>query len=152
MSRYAFASLFVLLTCSYSTAAPAPAPASKLDLVEGSWKITRLISLGSAHTLTKVPASTECLTKDKPAPAAATGWPDGATCDAKAVVDGKTVNWTFTCTQGATTITGSGPLAFTGKKMSATIKIEKVTTDDGGMSGQRGLLKITGAYVGACKP
>jgi len=131
-------------------AAPAP-DTSSINLVDGSWKITRIISLGSKHEKTTVPATTQCLTKAEPLPDAMPGWPTGVACKSERSIDGTHVNWTFTCTEGTTTIVGKGPLVFTGKKLTATIAVEKATSDGASMGGVRGLMKIAGTHLGPCK-
>ncbi|HEY4182659.1 MAG TPA: DUF3617 family protein [Kofleriaceae bacterium] len=138
----------VLSVLLLSTAAASADTA--LNLQEGSWKITRLISLGSQHELTKPAPTTECLSPSTPYPAADVGWPDGTKCTSETAVAGNVVTWSFTCTKDKTTTTGKGPLTFSGKKFSGTINIETVTEDDSGMAGRRGLLKVSGAYTGVC--
>lgn len=132
--------------------APPPADASAVNLTEGAWKITRVISLGSAHEVTNVPATTECLTKQKLLPDAAPGWTAKVTCQGTPAITGADVTWSFSCTNTTTTIEGNGALAFAGKTVTGTIKVSKTVTEAGGTSGVRGLMKITGKYVGPCKP
>lgn len=135
-----------------SPPAPLPADASAVNFTEGAWRITRTISLGSAHDVTNVPATTECLTKQKLLPDAAPGWTEKVTCQGTPAITGAQVTWSFSCTNATTTIEGNGPLAFAGKTVSGTIKVSKAVTEAGGMSGVRGLMKVTGTYVGPCKP
>lgn len=116
-----------------------------LAFVPGQWKITRVISLGSAHTKTKPVPTSECLSPDAPAPAASVGWPAGVTCTDETTRNGSKVEWSFRCTVDATTITGTGTLTYAGKTMSGTINVTKETVSGAAVSGQRGLLKITGA-------
>lgn len=124
---------------------------SGIDMVEGNWTITRVISAGSAHTITKVPATTECLTHANILPAAHPGWPmDASKCTSQATVDGTQVMWTFSCTEAEVTIEGSGPLMFAGKKMTAAIKVSDTENLTHGVRGWRGLMKITATYVGPC--
>ncbi len=130
---------------------PPPADASAVNISEGAWKISRVISLGSAHEMTNVPATTECLTRQKLVPDAAAGWTDKVACQDTPTIAGAEVTWSFSCTNATTKIEGNGPLVFTGKKVTGTIKVEKTVTEGGGVSGVRGLMKVTGTYVGPCK-
>ena len=146
-------SVLAVILCSGAAIADDKATGAvpqKLNLDVGRWKITRLISLGSKHELTKPAPTSECLTLAAPLPAAETGWPAGTTCTSEQLQNGSTVNWTFTCSLGSTTTTGTGTLSYTGKKLAGTLDVEAVTGEGGGMSGRRGVLKISGVYVGAC--
>ena len=123
-----------------------PAAADKLDMKTGLWEMNAEIDMGNG----KMPAKTQhCITqKDLDG-----GWfeqrPPGAECKkAEQKVTASTMTWKLECNVEGATMKATGKVNYTKTTFEGGAEMEMNIPQAGK---QKGTIKMSGKYLGACK-
>ncbi|NOY67994.1 MAG: DUF3617 family protein [Deltaproteobacteria bacterium] len=138
LKKYVFVCLAVFVCMVVASAAMA------IDMNDGKWEISSRVEIPGMPMQIPASTTTECLTKDKPAPAPPQ-MPAG--CEMPDIkISGNTVTWSVNCTQFTPSMMSKGTITYQGDSFEGVVENEMI--QKGG--NMHMTVRMKGKRIGAC--